>query len=150
MSIKLLCVLFLDTVNGTQNIDAVVSETDMAVIAREYLANWESLRPHLGLSRPKETSIRNSFPGNYEQQKQECLSVWQEMNGDRATYRALVTAAESARNQQLADKVKALVSGMYVHVQWEGKLIMCHITYKQAWCFSVSCSIVFCILSTAD
>ena len=126
--------------------DTAVSETDMAVIAREYLANWESLRPHLGLSRPQEISIRNSFPGNYEQQKQECLSVWQEMNGNRATYRAIIRAAESARNQQLADKVKALVSGMYVHVQWEGEFIIYHITYKQAWNFSVFCS-VYCRLN---
>ena len=93
--------------------DEVVSDADEAKIAREYLTDWQSLRPHLGLNHQQENAIRNSYPCNYDQQKQECLSKWKEMKGDRATYRALITAAENARNQQLADKIKALVHGRY-------------------------------------
>ena len=88
--------------------DAVISERDMGVIASVYIADWESLRPHLGLSQAQETSIHNSFPSNYDQQKRECLSKWKVRKGNEATYRALITAAESAGNQLLAHRVKAL------------------------------------------
>ena len=99
--------------------DAVVSDPDVSLIARECLADWEALRSDLGLNRAQETAIRNSFHGKYEQQRRECLNIWKEMKGDEATYHALITAAESAKNQQLADTVKALVRGMFVYTNWE-------------------------------
>ena len=99
--------------------DVVVSKTDMATIASEFIPDWKSLRPHLGLSQAQETAIHNLFPGNYEQQKLECLSKWLAIKGIEATYGALITAAKCAGNQLLADKVKALTGGMFMYTNWE-------------------------------
>ena len=99
--------------------DTVVSGTDMAVIASEYLDAWEPLSPHLGLSHVQETAICNSHQGRYNQQKRECLHTWKQTKGDEATYRALITAAVSAGLQLLADRVKALVDGMLMYTSWD-------------------------------
>ena len=88
--------------------DRVISDRDLAVIARDHVTNWGSLAPFLGLTRPKEQEIAMS--GDYGKQKRECLSVWREMVGERATYRAFISAAEEAGNQQLAHIVKDLFS----------------------------------------
>ena len=85
----------------------MISDEDVATIARDHLTNWELLRPYLGLSRQQEAEIHNTYH-NYGKQKQECLEVWEEMRGNKATYNALITAAEKAKDQQLADKVKAM------------------------------------------
>ena len=82
----------------------------MAVIARDHVTHWGSLAPFLGLTRTKEREIAMSYPGDYGKQKRECLSVWREMEGERATYRAFISAAEEAGNQQLAHTVRDLCS----------------------------------------
>ena len=87
----------------------VVSEEDLAVLARDHLTNWESLRPFLGLIRQQEAEIRNSYPKDYGRQKLECLEVWKEMKGDGATYDALIRAAEKAKDQLLADRVRTML-----------------------------------------
>ena len=106
---------------ATRTMDAVVSDSDVSLIARECLADWEALSSDLGLNHAQETAIRNSFHDRYELQRRECLHKWKEMKGDEATYGALITAAESARNKLLADAVKALVRGMFVYMytNWE-------------------------------
>ena len=86
----------------------MVSDEDVATIARDHLTDWESLRPYLGLSRSQQVEIRNS--GDYGKQKRECLEVWKETKGNDATYSALITAAEKAKDQQLADRVKAMMA----------------------------------------
>ena len=101
----------------------MVSDRDVATIARDHLIDWESLSPYLGFSRPQKEGIRKSYPGDYGKQKRECLEVWKEMKGKEATYGAFITAAEEAKNQQLADGVKAMLSGMYMYIMythWEG------------------------------
>ena len=98
----------------------MVSDEDVATIARDYLTDWESLRPFLGLSYSKGEVIRKSYPADYRKQKHECLKAWKEMKGNAATYSALITAAQKARNHQLADVVRATVSGTYINVCWEG------------------------------
>ena len=70
--------------------------------------DWKSLRPFLGLSRPKEQEIVQSYPTDYGKQKQECLEIWKEMKGKEATYSALIRAAEDAKFQHLADCVKGM------------------------------------------
>ena len=86
----------------------MVSEADVATIARDHLSNWESLRPYLELSRQQEKEIHNTYH-DYGRQKCECLEVWKELKGNKATYGALIKAAEQAKNQQLADRVKAML-----------------------------------------
>ena len=67
------------------------------------------MRPHLGLSRQKEEAIRQTYK-SYEQQKQECLEEWKKLKGNKATYGEFITAAEEAKNKQLADGVRAMLS----------------------------------------
>ena len=97
------------TGSPTGRLEEVIGVEDVATIARDHLTNWESLRPYLGLSRQQEIEIRKSYPGDYGKQKQECLEVWKETKGNGATYGALITAAEKARDQQLADTVRRLL-----------------------------------------
>ena len=86
----------------------MVSDTDVAVIARDHMTRWEPLRPFLDLTRPQEESIQKTYP-DYGKQKEECLEVWRQTKGDQATYSALITAAEQAKEQKLADAVKKMI-----------------------------------------
>ena len=87
-------------------LDEEVSDRDLAIIARDHVNDWKSLRPFLGLSRSKEREIVESYPTDYGKQKQECLEVWKEMKGKEATYSALIRAAEDAKAKTLADSVR--------------------------------------------
>ena len=80
----------------------VVSDRDLAVIARDYLDDWENLHSFLGLSRVQKREIANSYPRDYGKQKQECLEVWKEVMGPEATYSALISAAEDAKHKNMA------------------------------------------------
>ena len=91
-------------------LDRVISDRDVAVIARDHVTHWENLAPFLGVTRTKEQEIAMSYPGDYGKQKRECLYVWKEMEGERATYRAFIAAVEDAGNQQLAHAVRDLCS----------------------------------------
>ena len=90
--------------------DRVISDRDVAVIARDHVTHWRSLAPFLGVTRTKEQEIAMSHLGDYGTQKRECLYVWKEMEGERATYRAFIAAVEDAGNQQLAHAVRDLCS----------------------------------------
>ena len=106
----------------TGRLEKVVSNENMATIARDHLTNWEPLRPYLGLNRQQEEEIRRTFHYNYGKQKQECLERWKESEGDKATYGALIEAAETAKNQQLADKVKAMLSRPLGSIEIDGQV----------------------------
>ena len=90
-------------------LDEEVSDRDLAIIARKYLTDWVSLRSFLGLTRRHEKEISKSCPSDYGAQKWECLEMWKEMKGEKATYRALILAAEDAKLQELADKIRELL-----------------------------------------
>ena len=87
--------------------DEQVSDRDLAIIARDHLTDWEALCPFLELSCQQKKEIRNSFTDNAKQ-KQECLEVWKETHGKKATYQTLIKAAENAKAQDVADKVEAM------------------------------------------
>ena len=99
----------------TERLKKVISEEDVATIARKYLTDWESLRPYLGLSHQQEVEIRRSFQ-DYGRQKNECLQKWKEAKGNDATYGALITAAGKAENKWLADGVKTVNSKSCLHL----------------------------------
>ena len=86
----------------------MVTDKDVAIITGEYLIDWESLVPHLGLIRTDQVDIRRTYT-NHGMQKTECLQKWKQRMGDEATYGALITAATEARDQQLADRVKNMI-----------------------------------------
>ena len=87
-----------------------VSDRDLAIIASDHLTHWEALCPFLDLGRQQKKEIRNSFNGDNGKQKLECLEVWKEMKGKKATYSALIKAAEDALAQNLADSVKDVLT----------------------------------------
>ena len=92
----------------TGGLNRMISDRDLAVIARDHLSYWGSLAPFLGLTETRQQQIARSYPGDYARQGRECLQVWREMKGSEATYQALISAAVEARDQQLADAVKDL------------------------------------------
>ena len=89
----------------TERLEEVISDKDVATIASN-LTDWESLGPYLGLSHQQVVDIRNTFR-EHGRQKSECLQKWKETKRNEATYEALITAAEKAEEQLLADRVKA-------------------------------------------
>ena len=89
-------------------LDDVISRKNLAVIARDHLNDWKKLGPFLDLSRQQETAIAHSSP-DYGLQKRECLEVWKEVKEDGATYRALISAAEEAEDQQLVDNIRNML-----------------------------------------
>ena len=113
--------------------DAVVTDSDVSLMARNYLANWEA---GLGLGHEQETAICNTFHSNYEQQKREGLHKWKRNKGDGATYHALITAAESAKDQLLAHGVKALVDGMFMYTSCMGEENMVYMQDSQRYMHS--------------
>ena len=96
-------------VRGGVGLDTPIPHQDLALIARDHLTSWEPLSPWLGLSLPQEEEIRRGRE-DYRTQKLECLKRWSEMNGEGATYGALISAAKNDKNQQLADSVRGMVS----------------------------------------
>ena len=88
----------------------MISDVDLTTIARDYLTDWESLRPYLGLNIQEKVKIYKLYPRTYGKQKQQCLEVWKEMKGNEATYDAFITAAEEAEHQQLADSVRTMLA----------------------------------------
>ena len=93
---------------GGLALDDVVSRKSLAVIARDHLNNWKTLSPFLDLTQQQETAITHNST-DYGLQKRECLEVWKKERGKRATYRALILAAEEARDLQLADQIRDML-----------------------------------------
>ena len=100
---------FLAEIPSEQLLDEVVSDIHIDEIARKYLSNWEKLCPHLGLSPPQKAAISKSHIRDYEEQKCKCLYKWKETKGHRATYRALIQAAEAVEDKQLAENVAKML-----------------------------------------
>ena len=88
-------------------LDDVISRKFLIIIARNYLNDWKKLAPFLNLSRQQETAIAKTST-DYDIQKQMCLELWQEKEGNKGTYNALISAAEEAKDKQLADNIKSL------------------------------------------
>ena len=103
-----MCYYEVFLLKGTTKQKEEVSDKDVAVIARDHLTSWEPLRPFLDLTRPQEETIRRTYP-DYGKQKEECLQLWRQTKGKKATYGALITAAEQARDQNLADSVRSMI-----------------------------------------
>ena len=94
------------TVSDT-TLNRPVSDSDVEELAR-YVTQWEKLRSHLGLDRVKEEEITQTFK-DYGKRKTECIEAWREKEGNKATYRAFIAAAEKAQLQGLADRVKEML-----------------------------------------
>ena len=90
-------------------LDEEVGDRHLAIIARDHVTDWEDLCPFLDLSREQEIAIRSSFNNDYGKQKHECLEVWKEMKGKKATYSAFINAATDAQFLILANRVEDML-----------------------------------------
>ena len=93
---------------SSSGLGAAIGDRHLAILARDHVTNWESLVPFLGLTEAQEQAVARSSPSDYEKQKRVCLRKWKEAKGARATYQALISAAEEAGNQLLADSVREI------------------------------------------
>lgn len=84
-----------------------ISDIDVTRIAWE-LKNWKKMAPFLGLTRSQEAEIERSGTNDYGKEKLATLRKWQEIQGKRATYTALIAAATEAGNMDLAHYVQSL------------------------------------------
>ena len=84
-----------------------ISEEDIITIAR-CIDDWEALALSLGFTDPEKNHIRDSFPSDVEKQARKCLQKWRTKKGREATYLALITAAERAKDKHLADCIRAM------------------------------------------
>ena len=89
-------------------LDTVVTDKDVAIIARDHLVKWEDISPFLDLKHVTDKDIRRT-PGGYKEQKKALLKEWKSLHGDRATFRVLIEAAEEAGNMRLADDVRTML-----------------------------------------
>ena len=100
---------------GGINLTMVISLEHLDKISREYLTQWESLSPSLGLTVVEEEDIRRTYK-EYVDQKRAVLRRWKHNKGNGATYGAFIAAAEGISNMELADGVRDLMKelqGMY-------------------------------------
>ena len=85
-------------------LDSQVSDYHIAEIAND-LVEWEDLGPFLDLTESEQKEIVKNFEGRYNLQKRQALGVWRWKNGDRATYRALISICCSQGLVQLAETI---------------------------------------------
>lgn len=88
-------------------LDSPVSDQDIAKIA-SHLMKWDKLSPVLGLTPQQETEIRETFH-DYDIQKKQVLLKWKQIKGNKATYKALITAASSVFDMRLVNDITAVV-----------------------------------------
>ena len=81
-------------------LDDKVDDDLIDEIAYKYLPDWQKLRSKLGFTYAQEIGISKSFPNEYARQRRHFLQQWKEANGDNATYRVLINAAEAIRNKK--------------------------------------------------
>ena len=92
-------------VNG--RLEEVVSDTHVTEIAMRY-SNWELLHSFLGLSYAQNQGIYRTS-SDHEIQGMHVLQEWKQRQGNKASYGALIKAAEKAKQMQLADGVRTLI-----------------------------------------
>ena len=87
---------------------SVVTEEDIAIIAKHHLNKWEDVSPYLRLKNAEEIIRRTR--GDYQDQRMEMLKIWKRQKGNKATYRVLMEAAKKALDNTLADGIREMVS----------------------------------------
>ena len=93
------------TSSSEGDLDRIISDDDIEVIARDHLVRWEGLPL---LSPAEEEVIRKNSPSDYLDQKRKFLYKWKAKQGDKATYRELRNAATTIGNKALADILEDL------------------------------------------
>ena len=93
-----------------EKLNSPVTDIHIQELASE-LKNWEELVLYLDLTEAEEEEIRMNYQGRYGLQKREALRKWQQKLGKHgATYRALIVALCCAQQNEMAERVKHLLS----------------------------------------
>ena len=95
-----------------EKLDSPVTDIHIADLAF-MLTTWEELAPYLGLTEAEEEAIQVDYRGRYGLQKRQALRKWKAKLGrgpKGATYRQLIVALCHARDQEMAEKVKELLT----------------------------------------
>ena len=78
----------------------VIPDRNLAELALQIL-EWESLAPHLDLTKQDVVGIKKDNKDFYKEQKLSCLQTWKEHYTNNASYRCLMQAALSAQEGPL-------------------------------------------------
>ena len=116
-----------------QKLNSPITDIHFQELSSE-LKSWEELAPHLSLTEAEEEEIRMDYLGRYGLQKREALRKWKQKLGKHgATYRALIVALCCAQQNEMAEKVKQLLStpdksdaSSHVLETFRGYLIDCY------------------------
>ena len=93
-------------------LDSPVTDIHIADLAF-MLTTWEELAPYLGLTPAEEEAIQVDYQGRYGLQKRQALRKWKAKFGrgpKGATYRQLIIALCDARDKEMAEKVRELLT----------------------------------------
>ena len=93
-------------------LDSPVTDIHIADLAF-MLTTWEELAPYLGLTEAEEEAIQVDYQGRYGLQKRQALRKWKAKFGrgpKGATYRQLIVALCDARDKEMAEKVRELLT----------------------------------------
>ena len=93
-----------------EKLDSHITDIHIQELSSE-LKSWEELVLYLGLTEAEEEEIRINYQGRYGLQKREALRKWKQKLGKHgATYRVLIVALCCAQQNEMAEKVKQLLS----------------------------------------
>ena len=95
-----------------EKLDSPITDIHIADVAF-MLTTWEELAPYLGLTEAEEEAIQVDYQGRYGLQKRQALRKWKAKFGrgpKGATYRQLIVALCHARDKEMAEKVRELLT----------------------------------------
>ena len=95
-----------------EKLDSPITDIHFADLA-SILTTWEELAPYLGLTEAEEEAIQVDYQGRYGLQKRQALRKWKAKVGSEpngATYHQLIIALCRAREKEVAQKVKDLLT----------------------------------------
>ena len=96
----------------SERLDSPVTGIQIADLASE-LKTWEELAPYLSLTPANEEEIQVDYQGRYGLQKRQAMRKWQSKLGsgpNGATYRNLIIALCRAKETEMAEKVRNLLT----------------------------------------
>ena len=92
-------------------LDSPVTDIHLSDIA-SHITEWQELAPDLDLSEVEEKDIVDSYPSRPKLQRREALRKWKESNGDKATYRRLISVLCSQGRINTAQTFKKILTGL--------------------------------------
>ena len=95
-----------------EKLDSPITDIHITDLA-SMLTTWEELAPYLGLTKADEQNIKRDYQGRHGLQKRQALQKWKSKLGsgpNGATYRQLIIALCRISENEMAEKVKELLT----------------------------------------